>query len=204
VPSIEPSASAVLQGAQTTPGGASIGIENADARTKPRLAAPAGAAPEVDPHSLPPNRVTRRRYHWAELLQRVFEIDALRCPRCDSTLRLIAAIEDPAVARRILECLKLPARAPPVEPASWAAIPPKPVAPGRDAGWEFDQSRPTRDNSEPMKTPTDSSGSTSRNKAIYPSTPKRTSTRLPCDSTSALGRHCSIFPQRRNFAKVLR
>jgi methionine synthase I (cobalamin-dependent) len=24
------------------------------------------------------------------------------------------------------------------------------------------------------------------------------------DSTSALGRHCSIFPQRRNFAKVLR
>jgi len=24
------------------------------------------------------------------------------------------------------------------------------------------------------------------------------------DSTSALGRHCSIFPQQRNFAKVLR
>jgi hypothetical protein len=148
VPSIEPSASAVLRGAQTTPGGASIGIENADARTKPRLAAPAGAAPEVDPHSLPPNRVTRRRYRWAELLQRVFEIDALRCPRCDSTLRLIAAIEDPAVARRILECLKLPARAPPVEPASWAAIPPKPVAPDRDADWEFDQSRPAREDSD--------------------------------------------------------
>jgi hypothetical protein len=29
-------------------------------------------------------------------------------------MRLIAAIEDPAVAERILECLKLPARAPPL------------------------------------------------------------------------------------------
>jgi hypothetical protein len=48
------------------------------------------------------------------MLQRVFEVDALRCPRCRSTMRLIAAIEDPAVAERILECLKLPARAPPL------------------------------------------------------------------------------------------
>ena len=47
------------------------------------------------------------------MLQRVFEIDALQCPRCGSTMRLIAAIEDPTVARKILECLKLPARAPP-------------------------------------------------------------------------------------------
>ncbi len=38
----------------------------------------------------------------AVLLQRVFNIDALTCPRCGSTLRLIAAIEDPAVARAIL------------------------------------------------------------------------------------------------------
>jgi hypothetical protein len=33
-------------------------------------------------------------------------------------MRLIAAIEDTAVARKILECLKLPARAPPLEPAA--------------------------------------------------------------------------------------
>jgi len=50
---------------------------------------------------------------WAALLQRVFDVDALRCPRCGSTMRLLAAIEDPDVARRILECLELPARAPP-------------------------------------------------------------------------------------------
>jgi len=70
------------------------------------------------------------RMRWAVLLQRVFEVagqlrwpcpseskihwDALRCPRCGSTMRLLAAIEDPEVARRILECLELPARAPPL------------------------------------------------------------------------------------------
>ena len=147
VPSIEPSASAGPGGTQATLGGASIGVENADARTERHPTAPAGPAPEVGLHGHPPDRATRRRYRWAELLQRVFEIDALRCPRCDSTLRLIAAVEDPAVARRILECLKLPARSPPVEPASWVAIPPEPVASNQDADWEFDQSRPAREDS---------------------------------------------------------
>jgi hypothetical protein len=55
---------------------------------------------------------------WAALLQRVFEIDALRCPRGGSTLRLVAAIEDPWVAQKILACLDLPARAPPLAPAA--------------------------------------------------------------------------------------
>jgi len=32
-------------------------------------------------------------------------------------MRLVAAIEDPDVARKILECLNLPARAPPLAPA---------------------------------------------------------------------------------------
>ena len=148
VPSVEASASAGPRGTQTTLGEATIGVENAGARIERCPTALTGAAPDVDPHGLPPNCATRRRYRWAELLQRVFEIDALRCPRCGSTLRLIAAIEDPAVARRILECLKLPARSPPVEPASWAAIPPEPISPDRDADWEFDQSRPVREDSD--------------------------------------------------------
>ncbi len=58
-----------------------------------------------------------RRLPWAELLQRVFELDALRCPNCGARMRLVAAIEDPEVARRILACLDLPARAPPLGPA---------------------------------------------------------------------------------------
>jgi hypothetical protein len=58
------------------------------------------------------------RMRWAALLQRVFEVEALRCPRCGSTMHLIAAIEDPDVARRILECMRLPARAPPLGEAT--------------------------------------------------------------------------------------
>jgi len=100
------------------------------------LPAASGDAPKCDAHSAasanPPAQTrpddnrhredrpdTRpRRLRWAALLQRVFDIDALRCPRCGSTLRLIAAIEDPAIARRILACIGLPARAPPVSPAA--------------------------------------------------------------------------------------
>jgi hypothetical protein len=71
-----------------------------------------------EPPSDTNSRDRSRRMRWASLLQHVFEVDALRCPRCGSTLRLVAAIEDPTVARKILECLKLPARAPPLEPAA--------------------------------------------------------------------------------------
>jgi hypothetical protein len=77
------------------------------------------------------------------LLQRVFEIDALRCPRCGTTMRLIAAIEDPMVARKILECLKLPARSPPLVPAETEAL----DLGTDDNSWFFDQSL-ARDESE--------------------------------------------------------
>ena len=70
------------------------------------------------------------------MLQRVFDVEALRCSRCGSTMRLISAIEDPAVARKILECLKLPARVPPLEPAA-ADTPDLGQA---EDDWLFDQS----------------------------------------------------------------
>ena len=53
---------------------------------------------------------------------RVFEVDALRCPQCGARLRLLAAIEDPQVASKILACLDLPTRAPPTLPAQAAAV----------------------------------------------------------------------------------
>ncbi len=37
--------------------------------------------------------------------------------RCGGRMRILAAIEDPAVARKILDCLGLPSRPPPVAPA---------------------------------------------------------------------------------------
>jgi len=93
-------------------------------------------ARESEPPRDAPAPGESRRNRWASLLQRVFEVDALRCPRCGSTLRLIAAIEDPAVARKILECLGLAARAPPLEPAS-ADEGPDQTYP--EAAWQFDQ-----------------------------------------------------------------
>jgi hypothetical protein len=56
----------------------------------------------------------QRRVAWTDLLQRVFEVDALACPKCGGRMRVLAAITDPTVAARILRCLALPARAPPL------------------------------------------------------------------------------------------
>ena len=54
--------------------------------------APLGADPPIDlradrSESLP------RRIAWADLLKRVFEVDALRCPGCGGRMRLLAALQ---------------------------------------------------------------------------------------------------------------
>ena len=67
------------------------------------------------------------RYTWAELLQRVFAVDVLKCSVCGSRRRWIAAITEPDAIRRILEHLGLesvapapaPARAPPQLELAW-------------------------------------------------------------------------------------
>lgn len=50
-------------------------------------------------------------------MTRVFEFDVLACPRCGAKMRILAAIDAPDAIRKILSCLGLPARAPPVTPA---------------------------------------------------------------------------------------
>jgi hypothetical protein len=67
-----------------------------------------------------------RHIAWAALLQRVFEVDVLACPRCGGRLELLATIEEPAVVCRILTHVGLPAE--PVAPRA-----PPPTA---DAFWE--------------------------------------------------------------------
>jgi hypothetical protein len=54
---------------------------------------------------------------WADLLRRLFEIDVSRCARCGGRLRFVAAIDDPAVIRRILGHLGLPTSIAPPLPA---------------------------------------------------------------------------------------
>jgi len=64
-----------------------------------------------------------RHVAWATLLQRVFELDVLACPRCGGRLRVVATIEEPAVVHKILTHVGLSTepvtpRAPPAPPPS--------------------------------------------------------------------------------------
>jgi hypothetical protein len=56
---------------------------------------------------------------WARLLKRFFDIE--HCPQGGGDLKILAAIEAPAVIVRILTHLGLPAGAPPRSPALFRA-----------------------------------------------------------------------------------
>ena len=68
---------------------------------------------QVAGNATPPTR----NYTWALLMMRVFAWDVLRCERCGGRMKILAAIHPPDVTRKILECLGLPSRAPPLAPA---------------------------------------------------------------------------------------
>jgi len=72
---------------------------------------------ECEPESKAKSR-RPRNYLWAALLSRVFEIDVLKCPDCNGRLRILAAIHPPVHTRKILECMGLPSRAPPIAGAA--------------------------------------------------------------------------------------
>jgi hypothetical protein len=71
--------------------------------------------------STPPPPATKehsRNYTWSELMKRVFLVDVLQCEICGGgAMKIIAAIHSPDTARKILECLGLPTRPPPLAPA---------------------------------------------------------------------------------------
>jgi hypothetical protein len=59
----------------------------------------------------------KKNIPWARLLARVFNIDIETCSKCGGKMRIIAAIEEPSVIRKILEHLGLPTKPPPLYPA---------------------------------------------------------------------------------------
>jgi hypothetical protein len=59
-----------------------------------------------------------RRYAWFELIRRVYSADSLKCERCGGKLRIIGAINPPEAIRKILDCLGIPSRPPPLAPAT--------------------------------------------------------------------------------------
>jgi len=60
--------------------------------------------------------------------KRSFSIDVLECASCGSRLRIVAAIHLPKAIQRILDCLGIPSRAPPIAAAS-----------GDAADWKFSE-----------------------------------------------------------------
>ena len=78
---------------------------------------PGPSAPDPDPAPPvpdgPDDPARQRRLAWAVLLRRTWDLDVLACPQCGERMDLIATIEDPRVAAKILAHLGFPARAPP-------------------------------------------------------------------------------------------
>jgi hypothetical protein len=54
---------------------------------------------------------------WNELLKRVFLLDVLVFNRCGGRMKVLCAVHPPEAKRRILDCLGLPSRPPPIAPA---------------------------------------------------------------------------------------
>jgi hypothetical protein len=63
------------------------------------------------------NNCHPRNYSWSELMLRVFELDVLKCPECGGRMRILCAVNPPDAIRKIIDCLGLPSRPPPVFPA---------------------------------------------------------------------------------------
>jgi hypothetical protein len=68
----------------------------------------------IDPKQL---ELKKKNIPWARLLARVFNIDVETCSKCSGKMKIIAAIEDPQVIRKILEHNGLPTKPPPLHPA---------------------------------------------------------------------------------------
>jgi hypothetical protein len=77
----------------------------------------ASAESQASPEAENKGQGKKRNYSWAQLMARVFERDVLRCPRCGGRMRIMAAIDSPEAITKILACLGLPIRPPPVAPA---------------------------------------------------------------------------------------
>ncbi len=49
----------------------------------------------------------KTRQNWARLIQKVYEVDPLLCPKCQGTMKSISFIEDLDIIEKILRHLNL-------------------------------------------------------------------------------------------------
>jgi hypothetical protein len=126
-----------------------LGRDRAPDPARSPVASP-GRGLGLEPSS-PCSHARPARYRWAALLARIYEVFPLRCPGCDSDMRVLAFITDPFTLRQILEHLGLAARPPPLAPARPSPQPElgfdqtpafDPTQPEPVAAYDFDQSVP--------------------------------------------------------------
>jgi hypothetical protein len=79
---------------------------------------------QAEVHTVAPPPSTTRRRSWAQLLRQVFEIEVLRCPKCEAEMKIISFIttSHPQVIRRILDHLGMSTVVPQAHgPPEWLA-----------------------------------------------------------------------------------
>jgi hypothetical protein len=60
------------------------------------------------PYILEPDKsLKERRKNWASLIQKIYKVDPLTCPKCFGTMKVISIIEDEEVIKKILKHLNL-------------------------------------------------------------------------------------------------
>ena len=85
--------------------------------TPPRAEHGAASDDDHDDHDDKPLRKGSRYRPWAELLKRTFQLDVLRCPKCQGRMKLVAMVTDPKSVTRLLRGLGEPTEAPERVPA---------------------------------------------------------------------------------------
>ena len=77
------------------------------ARGKRKKLGEGDAEPEITGEE--PDSAYRKkcRANWARLIQKIYEVDPLACPKCGGAMRILAFIEEAAVIRKILDHLGL-------------------------------------------------------------------------------------------------
>jgi len=88
---------------------------------------------ELIPSILEPDGSSEEyRRNWARLIQKIYEVDPLACPKCSGKMKVISVIEDEEVIKKILKHLGL-----------WQVKPrppPKPTGQTKIAGYSIDYS----------------------------------------------------------------
>jgi len=79
-----------------------LGERRKRARGKELVAGIGATVSSYEPLTEADEFTKRRRQSWAKLIQRVWDVSPLTCPRCGAEMRVVSVITDPVVIDKIL------------------------------------------------------------------------------------------------------